>query len=177
MEQLAERLITTTAPEMARVRFASSGSEANEAALRLARSYHVDRGAGERWRVISPAQAYHGSTMATLALTGRTRTLQHPYEPYLSPHLHIPMDGAGEVALPELDARLEEAGPQTVAAFLFEPISGAAMPAFATPDKFWRGLEERRASHGVFICFDEGVTGMGRPATVLCDQQRRPAPG
>src|SRR2546430_425379 len=66
-EALAERLIAV-APEMARVRFASSGSEANETALRLARAYHVDRGEASRWRVISPAQAYHGSTIATLAL-------------------------------------------------------------------------------------------------------------
>ena len=93
------------APEMARVRFASSGSEANETALRLARAYHVDRGERDRWRVISPAQAYHGSTMATLALTGRRRTLQEPFEPYLSPHLHV---GHGERMLNELDSRLEE---------------------------------------------------------------------
>src|SRR5881392_4525340 len=110
MERLAERLIALAAPEMARVRFASSGSEANETALRLARAYHVDRGEGARWRVISPAQAYHGSTMATLALTGRTRSLQHPFEPYLSPHLHIAMDASGDGALRELDAHLEEAG-------------------------------------------------------------------
>src|SRR5437867_1069669 len=171
MEQLADRLITTTAPEMARVRFASSGSEANEAALRLARSYHVDRGEGERWRVISPAQAYHGSTMATLALTGRTRTLQHPYEPYLSPHLHISMDGSGEGALRELDARLEEAGPQAVAAFFCEPISGAARPAFSPSEKFWRGLDGRRERHGFLVCFDEVVTGMGRTGSWFAYQQ------
>src|SRR5213593_4187892 len=109
-ERLADRLIEVAAPEMARVRFASSGSEANETALRLARAYHVDRGEPDRWRVISPAQAYHGSTMATLALTGRRRTLQEPFTPYLSPHLHI---GTGETALRELDARLEEAGPES----------------------------------------------------------------
>src|SRR5205823_1856373 len=96
-------------------------SEANETALRLARAYHVDRGEPDRWRVISPAQAYHGSTMATLALTGRTRTLQDPYAPYLSPHLHV---GNGDSALSELDQRLEEAGPGNVAAFFCEPISG-----------------------------------------------------
>jgi len=171
MEQLAERLIATAAPEMARVRFASSGSEANEAALRLARAYHVDRGEGERWRVISPAQAYHGSTMATLALTGRTRSLQHPFEPYLSPHLHIAMDASGDGALRELDARLEEAGANTIAAFFCEPISGAARPAYSPPDKFWRGLEERRAKHGFLICFDEVVTGMGRSGSWFAYQQ------
>jgi len=171
MEQLADRLIATAAPEMARVRFASSGSEANEAALRLARAYHVDRGQGERWRVISPAQSYHGSTMATLALTGRTRTLQHPYQPYLSPHLHISMDASGEGALRELDARLDEAGPNTVAAFFCEPISGAARPAYSPSEKFWRGLDARRAKHGFLVCFDEVVTGMGRAGSWFAYQQ------
>src|SRR5438445_5340510 len=155
-EALAERLIAV-APEMARVRFASSGSEANETALRLARAYHVDRGEASRWRVISPAQAYHGSTMATLALTGRGHTLQEPYAPYLSPHLHI---GNGESALSELDQRLEEAGPGTVAAFFCEPISGAAYPAYSPPEKFWQGLDARRKQYGFLICFDEVVTGM-----------------
>ena len=171
MEQLADRLIHTAAPEMARVRFASSGSEANEAALRLARAYHVDRGEAGRWRVISPSQAYHGSTMATLSLTGREHSLQHPYEPYLSPHLHISMDASGERALHELDARLEEAGPQTVAAFFCEPVSGAARPAFTPSETFWRGLEERRQKNGFLVCFDEVVTGMGRTGTWFAYQQ------
>src|SRR5436189_3069478 len=59
-ERLADRLLTVAAPEMARVRFVSEGSEANETALQLARLYHVERGEASRWRVISPAQAYHG---------------------------------------------------------------------------------------------------------------------
>jgi len=174
-EALAERLIVV-APEMARVRFASSGSEANETALRLARAYHVDRGEASRWRVISPAQAYHGSTMATLALTGRGHTLQEPYAPYLSPHLHIApstwrFDPTGQAALDELDARLAEAGPETVAAFFCEPVSGAALPAYSPPEKFWHGLEERRKRHGFLICFDEVVTGMGRVGGWFAYQQ------
>ena len=62
MERLADRLISVAAPEMARVRFASSGSEANETALRLARAYHVDRGEPDRWRVISWDMRGHGQT-------------------------------------------------------------------------------------------------------------------
>jgi adenosylmethionine-8-amino-7-oxononanoate aminotransferase len=168
MERLAERLIDVAAPEMARVRFASSGTEANETALRLARTFHVDRGERDRWRVISPAQAYHGSTMATLALTGRRRTLQEPFEPYLSPHLHIRQ---GDAMLAELDARLEDAGPGTVAAFFCEPVSGAARPAWSPPEEFWRGLAERREKHGFLVCFDEVVTGMGRTGTWFAYQQ------
>ncbi|MDQ4107227.1 MAG: aminotransferase class III-fold pyridoxal phosphate-dependent enzyme, partial [Actinomycetota bacterium] len=66
-ERLADRLLEVVAPRMARVRLVSGGSEANETALQLARLYHVERGDTERWRVISQAQAYHGSTMGTLA--------------------------------------------------------------------------------------------------------------
>jgi adenosylmethionine-8-amino-7-oxononanoate aminotransferase len=169
MERLADRLIATAAPEMARVRFTSSGSEANETALRLARAYHVDRGEPERWRVISAAQAYHGSTMAALALSGRRRSLQAPYEPYLSPHVHV--DIAADSALRDLDARLEEAGPETIAAFFCEPIGGAARPAFTPALDFWNGLEERRRRHGFLVCFDEVVTGMGRTGSWFAYQQ------
>jgi adenosylmethionine-8-amino-7-oxononanoate aminotransferase len=175
-EELADRLIDVAAPEMARVRFASSGSEANETALRLARQYHVDRGEPDRWQVISPAQAYHGSTMATLALTGRKRTIQEPYSQYLSPHLHIPpstwrFDPTGQAALDELDMRLEEAGSGNVAAFFCEPISAAALPGYSPPERFWHGLAERREKHGFLVCFDEVVTGMGRVGSWFAYQQ------
>jgi adenosylmethionine-8-amino-7-oxononanoate aminotransferase len=174
-ERLAERLLQVVAPEMARVRFVSGGSEANETALQLARLFHVERGATDRWRVISPAQAYHGSTMGTLALTGR-RAVQEPYGPYLADHLHIPpstwrTDPSGEAALQELDRVLEEAGPETVAAFVCEPISAAALPAYSPPNRFWNGLAERREQHGFLICFDEVVTGMGRVGTWLAADQ------
>jgi adenosylmethionine-8-amino-7-oxononanoate aminotransferase len=175
-EELADRLIDVAAPEMARVRFASSGSEANETALRLARQYHVDRGEPDRWQVISPAQAYHGSTMATLALTGRKRTIQEPYWQYLSPHLHIApstwrFDPTGQAALDELDLRLEEAGSGAVAAFFCEPISAAALPGYSPPERFWHGLAERREKHGFLVCFDEVVTGMGRVGSWFAYQQ------
>jgi adenosylmethionine-8-amino-7-oxononanoate aminotransferase len=174
-EQLADRLIEVVAPEMARVRFVTGGSEANETALRLARSYHVERGEPDRWRVISPAQAYHGSTFGTLALTGR-RALQKPFAEYLPGHAHIPpatwrFDPSGQAALDELDRVLDEVGPETVAAFVCEPVSAAALPAYSPPDTFWFGLAERRDRHGFLICFDEIVTGMGRVGTWLAAHQ------
>ena len=167
-ERLAERLLDTAAPEMARVRFVSGGSEANEMALRLVRQYHVERGEPERWRIVSPAQAYHGATMGTLALTGRP-ALQRPYGEYLSNHLHF--DSTGQAALDELDRVLEEAGPETVAAFFCEPISAAALPAYTPPDAFWDGLAERRERHGFLVCFDEIVTGIGRTGSWFAFQQ------
>ena len=157
------------------MRFVSGGSEANETALQLARLYHVERGETERWRVISPAQAYHGSTMGTLALSGREH-LQEPYGPYLAAHLHLSpstarFDPTGEAALQELDALLERAGSGTIAAFFCEPVSAAALPAYSPPVRFWTGLAERRAEHGFLICLDEVVTGMGRVGSWLAAHQ------
>jgi adenosylmethionine-8-amino-7-oxononanoate aminotransferase len=159
-EELADRVIDVAAPEMARARFVTGGSEANEMALRLARAYHAERG-DSRWRIVSPAQSYHGSTLGTLALTGR-HSLRHPYGPYLAGHLHIPPSvDTGEAALAELDRILAEAG-DSVAAFLCEPVSAASLPGYSPPQAFWEGLAERRDRHGFLVVFDEVVTGFGR---------------
>ncbi|HEX6461062.1 MAG TPA: aminotransferase class III-fold pyridoxal phosphate-dependent enzyme [Thermoleophilaceae bacterium] len=165
-EELARELVSVAPEGFTRVHFVTGGSEANEAALRLARSYHVERGEPSRWRVISPAQAYHGPTMATLALTGRPG-LQGPLTPYLLEQPHIPpstwrFDPTGQQALDALDRALEQVGPENVAAFFCEAISAAALPAYTPPKRFWEGLAERREKHGFLICFDEVVTGMGR---------------
>ena len=166
-ERLAHDLVEVAPEGFTRAHFVTGGAEANEAALRLARHYHVDRGEPERWRVISPAQSYHGPTIATLALTGRPG-LQGPLAPYFTQaFLHIPpsterFDPTGKATLAALDRALEEAGPETVSAFFCEPISGAALPAHKPPDRFWEGLAERRERHGFLICFDEIVTGLGR---------------
>lgn len=165
-ERLAEELVDIAPDGFTRVRFVTGGAEANELALKLARAYHVERGEPQRWQVISPAQAYHGPTMQTLALTGRPG-LQGPLGPYLAKHLHIPpstrhFDPSGEEALAALDRALEEAGPENVAAFFMEGISAAALPAYTPPPRFWEGLEERRREHGFLVLFDEVVTGIGR---------------
>jgi adenosylmethionine-8-amino-7-oxononanoate aminotransferase len=166
-EQLARELVEVAPDGFARVRFVTGGAEANELAIRIARAYHVERGQPSRWQVISVAQAYHGPTVETLALTGRPG-LQGPLRPYLAPHLHVPPatrwvgDPDGEQALAALDRALEEAGPENVACFFMEAISAAALPAYTPPPAFWRGLEERRRRHGFLVCFDEVVTGVGR---------------
>jgi adenosylmethionine-8-amino-7-oxononanoate aminotransferase len=173
-ERLAARLIETAAPEMARVRFVSGGSEANETAIRLVRQYHVERGEPERWRIVSPAQAYHGATLGALSLVGRP-ALQRPFGEYLPAHVHVSpaamrADTTGEAALAELDRLLDEAG-NSVAAFFCEPVSATALPGWSPPEGFWRGLDERRREHGFLVCFDEIVTGMGRTGTWFAYQQ------
>jgi len=176
-EDLADRVLEVVAPEMARIKLASGGSEANETAVRLARTYHVDRGERDRWRIISPAQAYHGSTIGTLALSGRRISLQAPYAEYMpAGYLHIPpstprFDPTGESALKELDRVLKEAGAKTVSAFFCEPVSAAALPGYSPPDRFWEGLAERREKYGFVVCFDEIVTGVGRVGSWLAAHQ------
>src|SRR5437867_11733400 len=165
-ERLAHELVSLAPDGFTRVRFVTGGAEANEIAIQLARRYHVDRGEVQRWQVISPAQAYHGPTMATLALTGRPG-LQRPFQPYLPRHPHIPpstwrFDPTGQQALDALDRALEAAGPQTISAYFCEPVSAAALPAYTPPARFWPALVERRARHGFLIVFDEIVTGIGR---------------
>src|SRR4029078_5185405 len=120
-ERLANELVSLAPEGFTRVECGTGGSKANEAAIRLARAYHVERGQPERWQVISPAQAYHGPTIGTLALTGRPG-LQGPLGPYLPRFLHIPpatprFAPTGEATLAALDNALEEAGPETVSAF------------------------------------------------------------
>jgi adenosylmethionine-8-amino-7-oxononanoate aminotransferase len=168
-EQLARELIEVAPEGFTRVKFTVAGSDANEMAIQLARSYHVERGEPDRWQVISPAQAYHGPTMQTLALTGRAG-LHGPFGPYLPQHLHIPpstwrLDPTGEAALAALDRAIEDEGQGTISAFFCEPISGAALPAYTPPVRFWEGLAERRERHGFLVCFDEIVTGVGRTGT------------
>src|SRR3984893_7783084 len=175
-EELADRVLEVVAPEMARSKLASGGSEANETAVRLARTYHVDRGQRQRWQVISPAQADHGSTKGKLAPSGRARSLAPPYSEYMPAYLHIPpstprFDPTGETALQELDRALKEAGPDTVSAFFCEPVSAAALPGYSPPDRFWDGLAERREKYGFVICFDEIVTGVGRFGSWLAAHQ------
>lgn len=167
-EELARKLVALAGEDFARVHFTSGGAEANETAVRLARSFHVERGEERRWRIVSPAQAYHGPTAVTLGLAGRKALTGH-LSPYVVPQLHIPpatrrLDPTGEEALAALDAILAEHGDE-VAAFVCEPVSAAALPAYSPPERFWEGLAERREEHGFLVVFDEVVTGLGRTGT------------
>jgi len=173
-EELARKLMELAPPGFTRVHFTSGGAEANETALRLLRAYHVENGEPERWRIVSPAQAYHGPTMATFSLTGR-KGLYHPFEPYFPDQHHIPpstwrFDPTGEEALDALDEILESVG-EEVAAFYCEPVSAAALPGYSPPERFWRGLAERREKYGFLIGLDEVVTGMGRTGTWFAAHQ------
>ena len=178
-EQLAEELVRHT-PRFSRALFCQGGGEANETAIRLMRSYHVERGDERRWRVITFAQAYHGSTMATLALTGRP-ALQAPFGEYLPEFPHIGLvdprdDPDGSHGLAELEAAILAVGPETVAGFWCEPVAAAAAPALRAPDAFYAGLAELRERYGFLVGFDEVVTGVGRTGTFFASDKLAIAP-
>ena len=155
----------------------SGGSEALETALKLARAYHVARGEAERWTVIARWGSYHGNTLGALDLSGR-RPLRRPYEGWLGRFRHVSVAypyrageaGAAALADPvalalELERTILSAGPDSVAAFVAEPIVGATLCAVVPPDGYWRAVIDVCRRHGVLVIADEVMTGFGRTGT------------
>jgi adenosylmethionine-8-amino-7-oxononanoate aminotransferase len=172
-EMLAERLTEHAPDGINRAFFVQGGAEANEAALRVIRKYHVDRGEPQRDVVVTQAAAYHGSTIGTLALSGR-RTLQHPVEPWLPPFEHImpfhcyrcPYDKEYETCAIEcakvLDTVAERVGAGRIAAFVMEPVPLSAAPGLVPPSEFLPMVRDWCDRVGALLVLDEVVTGMGR---------------
>jgi adenosylmethionine-8-amino-7-oxononanoate aminotransferase len=152
----------------------SGGSEAVEAALKMARAYHVARGETDRWIVIGRWGSYHGNTLGALDVSGR-RPLRRPYEAWLGRFRHASAAypyragepgasavGTAEEAAAELERILEAAGPRTVAAFVAEPIVGATLAAAVPPAGYWEAIGAVLRRHGVLLITDEVMTGFGR---------------
>lgn len=184
-QEIAAADIAKRAPfENAKVFFTSSGHDGNETAIRLARKYHYDRGEKNKLKIISFAQAYHGSTFGTLALTDRPG-LQGIYAPYLPKHQfrHVPpvhdfrpVDGIMPPASADRVADMiveiiEAEGSDTVSAFFCEPIHAASSPSMTPPSNFWVRLREIADTYGILIIFDEVVVGAGRTGTWFASQQ------
>lgn len=146
---LAEML--TKAAGLERAFFCNSGAEANEALLKLARKVQKDRGAPERFEVISFENSFHGRTLATVTATGQTK-YQKGFEPLPPGFLHVPYG--------DLEAVRKAVSPKT-AAILVEPIQGegGVRPA---PDGYLRALRALCDEHGLLLLVDEIQTGMGR---------------
>jgi adenosylmethionine-8-amino-7-oxononanoate aminotransferase len=151
----------------------SGGSEAVETALKLARAYHLARGDSGRHRVIGRWGSYHGNSRAALDVGGK-EPLRRPYEPWLGQALHVtpPYEyrcdlpthpkGCGAAHAEELDRAIVEAGPETVAAFIAEPVAGATLAAAVPPDDYWPAIAGVCRRHGVLLIADEVMTGFGR---------------
>src|SRR6266542_4764807 len=151
----------------------SGGSEAVETALKLARAYHVARGRDSRHKVIARWGSYHGNTRGALDASGR-EPLRSPYRPWLGQALHVPAvyeyrcplpehpDRCGAAHADELERAILEAGPETVAAFIAEPVVGATLGAAVPPDDYWPAVADVCRRHGVLLIADEVMTGFGR---------------
>lgn len=154
---LADTLVERWLPDgFNHVFFAAGGSEANDTAIRLARSHHVARGDTRRYKVIGRLPSYHGSTLATLAAGGHAAR-RSGYEPLLAEWPKAPWNDADALA-----ALIESAGPETVAAFIAEPVIGAAGGALVASADYWARIDEVCRHYGVLTIADEVMTGFGR---------------
>jgi adenosylmethionine-8-amino-7-oxononanoate aminotransferase len=175
-EKLAQRILALAPRGMrrgGRVYFTSGGSEATETALKLARQYWLERGDKNRSRVLSRRQSYHGATLGALAVSGNTRR-REPFAPMLSEWGHIPpcycyrcplgleYPSCNVDCADELNRLLERDGSQDVAAFIFEPVSGATLGAAAPPEGYVQRIAEICRRHGILLIADEVMSGMGR---------------
>ncbi|MET3918511.1 adenosylmethionine-8-amino-7-oxononanoate aminotransferase [Variovorax sp. OAS795] len=175
---LADRICELAGDGLDRAFFVSGGSEANEAALKLARQYAVVTGQGTRWKVISRDPSYHGSTLGALAVTGDANTLQL-YGPMIrsmpkvpAPLSYRPPDGhtaeSHEKACTDaLEETILREGPETVLAFILEPIGGLSTGAVVSSAAYFRRVREICDRHGVLVIFDEIMSGAGRTGAFL----------
>jgi hypothetical protein len=152
----------------------SGGSEAMETALKMARTCHVARGDRDRQIVIARWGSYHGNTLGALDASGRT-PLRRPYEGWLGRFRHVSaayeyragepdaraLGSASELAA-ELDRVIAAAGPDTVAAFVAEPVVGATLGAVSPPPGYWPAIADVCRRYGVLLVVDEVMTGFGR---------------
>jgi len=158
-------------PELTRVVFSSGGSDAVDAAIRIARMHHVCAGRAGRWKVIGREHSYHGVTLATLAVGGHEKR-RHGLEPLLTPHPRIPTvyplrcdacRGRCNLACADaLEAVIAREGAETIAAFIAEPIGGSTAGALVPPDGYWPRVAEICRRHGILLIADEVMCGFGR---------------
>ncbi len=152
------------------VYFTCGGSEAVETAMKLARQYQVEIGQSQRYQIISQHQSYHGATLAALAVSGNVRR-REPYLkmvrefgqvsiPYCYRCLYSCDDCAGKYAA-ELEDLLAQKGDE-VAAFIFEPVSGATLGAAVPPPTYLQQIAHICSRFGVLLIADEVMTGFGR---------------
>ena len=183
-ERLADRLIEDAPPGMSHVYLVSGGSEAIEAALKMARQYFVEIGEHERAHVIARRQSYHGNTLGALAVGGNAwRRAQ--FEPLLIKTHHIDpcyayrLKRKGESdadyaarAAQALEDKILEIGPDRVIAFVAETVVGATLGAVTAVGDYFKRIRAICDRYGVLLILDEVMCGMGRTGTLhACEQE------
>ncbi|HXJ24680.1 MAG TPA: aminotransferase class III-fold pyridoxal phosphate-dependent enzyme, partial [Streptosporangiaceae bacterium] len=172
-EQLAAALVAMNPQLAARVYFTSGGSEGNETALKMARQYHLQCGRPGRHKVIARWQSFHGSTLATLSLSGRP-SWREPFLPQLTavPHIVPPYcyrcplghsyPGCGVACADDLERMIVMEGPDSVAAFIAEPVIGSTVTGVVPVPEYYQRIREICDRYEVLFIVDEVLTGYGR---------------
>ena len=186
-EALASAISDKMPSGLDRVFFVSGGSEAVESCIKLARQYALATGEGERWKVISRFPSYHGSTLGALSLTGMS-LMSAPFAPMMrempkiaAPTCYLDRDQLTEEERGLKYARLlrEEIlrqGPETVLAFIMEPVGGASTGALVAPDSYYQEIRRICDEFGVLLISDEVMSGMGRTGEYLALQHWKVRP-
>lgn len=182
MESLADRLIEN-APGMASVLLVSGGSEAMEAALKLSRQYFVESGEPGRHLFIARRQSYHGNTLGVLAVGGN-EWRRRQFAPLMVPGHHIApcfeyrerrdaesQFAFGQRVADELQAKIEELGPDNVAAFVAETVVGATSGAVTAVPGYFKRVREICDQYGIHLILDEVMCGTGRTGTMMAYEQ------
>ena len=183
-EELADELIAHAPEGMSHVLFVSGGSEAIEAALKLARQYFVERGEPQRRYIIARRQSYHGVTLGALAAGGRewqrkafapllieTHHVSPVYE-YRERRADESAQAYGERLAQELENKIGSLGGENVIGFVAETVVGATMGAVPAVPGYFRRVREICRRHGVLLILDEVMCGMGRTGTLhACEQE------
>jgi adenosylmethionine-8-amino-7-oxononanoate aminotransferase len=172
-ERAADLVVGFAPPGLTRVFFVSGGSEATETAIKMVRQYWVDAGRPSKYKIISKRASYHGATLGALSLSGFAAR-RGPYAPLLLPFPRIPEVHCrrcpyglvyGKCSIEcaaELETAIRREGADTVAAFIAEPLSGAANAAVVPPPEYFRLVREICDKYGVLFIADEVMTGFGR---------------
>jgi adenosylmethionine-8-amino-7-oxononanoate aminotransferase len=183
-EALADHLIERAPAGIDRVYYTSGGSEAVEAALKMARQYFVEIGQPQRRRFVARRQSYHGNTLGALAVGGNAAR-RRQFEPLLIEGAHVSPCYAYRDQAPnepdeayvarlaaELEATIQEFGPQSVIAFVAEPVVGATMGAVPPVPGYFRAVRAICDRYGMLLILDEVMCGMGRTGTLFaCEQE------
>lgn len=183
-EELADVLIESAPAGMSHVYFVSGGSEAMEAALKMARQYFVEIGQPQRRHFVARRQSYHGNTLGALAVGGNEwRRTQ--FQPLLMDVAHVAPcyeyrdrapnetpEAYGQRLVAELAQTFERLGPENVMAFVAETVGGATAGVLTSVPGYFKAIRELCDRHGILLILDEVMCGMGRTGTLhACEQE------
>jgi len=187
-ESLADRLIENAPKGIDRAYFVSGGSEAMEAAIKLARQYFIERDEPGRRHLIARRQSYHGNTLGALSAGGNAWR-REPFAPLLTASSHIApcyayreqradetVEAYGLRIADELEAEIIRLGEGTVMAFIAEPVVGATAGVLPPVPGYFKRIREICDAHGVLLILDEIMCGMGRTGTLFASEQEGIAP-